>query len=397
MPVDILIPPLSQTMDTLVLVEWLKKPGDAVKKGEMLFTVETDKATLEVESPASGTLYEVYAEPNSEIAVCSVIGKILTEGESAPAVKPTQEKVPIPEQKKSSDAAKKESTPAILVIPSENRVFASPRARRLADLHHLDLAKATPSGPRGMIVERDLQPLHTQRKIGKAAPMSSTRRVISQRMMDSHLGTAPVTYLCEADASELVKYREKLISVVAPVSLRPTYTDLFIRIVCLALRSHPQLNATLEGDTLTLHERAHIALAVDTDRGLIVPVLKGADLLNLGEITRQRSTLVERALAGKCTPDELSGGTFTITNLGIMGIDIFTPIINPPQVAILAIGSIREMPATINGGIYIRQRIGLGVTCDHRAIDGAPAARFLNEVRLLVEGVGSGSLEEKTT
>lgn len=386
MPVDILVPPLSQTMDTLTLLNWVKKPGDTVKKGETLFTVETDKATLEVESPASGTLYEIFAQEDSEIEVRSVIGRILTEGEAA--LKQEEEiaraSTPTREQRsfKKSRPVREETQKASAIKPG--RLFSSPRARRLAEERNLDLSQAVPSGPRGMIVERDLEALTPDRGEGKGIPLSSTRKVIAQRMMNSHLGTAPVSYLCEADATELVHLREQILADLPESAERPTYSDLFIRIACVALEKYPDLNATIENGEVLLHAGVHISLAVDTDRGLIVPVMRDAHRLPIQQITQKRKQLVKRAITGKCTPDELSGGTFTISNLGMMGIDFFTPIINQPQVAILAVGRIRQVPAVINGVVHMRHMVGLGITCDHRVIDGAPAARFLNEIQKIL-------------
>jgi pyruvate dehydrogenase E2 component (dihydrolipoamide acetyltransferase) len=390
MPVDILVPPLSQTSDSLHLLEWLKKPGDKVVKGEALFTVETDKASLEVEAPESGTLFEVYAEPQTDIAVRSVIGKILREGEIFPqklesdkAEEQTFHEKMIPDVNSKREEQK---TPAD--SSSTKRLFVSPRARKLAYENNLDLSKAVPTGVRGILVERDARLLMGKVQFTtktESSPMSHIRQVIAKRMLESHMGTAPVSYMRETDATRLVALRNLVLSKLSANDIHPTYTDFFIHILCESLHQHPQLNGTFENGQLNLHSNMNIALAVDTDRGLIVPVLQGADQLTVRQITDQRKLIVEKAITGSLTPDELANGTFTLSNLGTLGIDFFTPIINPPQVAILGIGRIREIPAVKDGGIYIRSVVGLALTCDHRVIDGAPAARFLETFSQLVQ------------
>ena len=386
MPFDILMPPLSQTSDTLLLLEWLKKPGDTLKKGEALFTVETDKASLEVEAPESGTLYEILAEPNTEVEIRTVIGRILKEGEQpampqkAPAAEPEPTAQPITEQ------ISPQSTAAVQPPDHhQTRTFSSPRARRLAEQHGIDLTLAQASGPRGMIVEKDVAALIQKGKTAERIPQSAIRQVIAQRMLSSHLGSAPVTYMSEVDATDLVGTRQRMLARLAENQLRPTFTDFFIWIACQALKAHPQFNAVYQDDSLIVAEDIDLALAVDTERGLVVPVLRNAGSLNIEQITARRASLVERAQSGKLSADEMSVGTFTLTNLGSSGVDFFTPIINPPQVAILGIGRIREVPAVKDGGIFIRSVVGLALTCDHRVIDGAPAARFMQTLTHMIE------------
>jgi len=383
MPVDIIVPPLSQTMDTLVLLEWMKKPGDSVEKGEVLFTVETDKATLDVESPAKGTVFEVYADPQSEILVRSVIGKILKPGEQTPeeTLQKIEESQP---QRTEQDTKTKKQGKSSSPQKDTGRTFISPRARRFAAAHHLTIQRnmIEGSGVRGMIVEADLRQYiarqgSEEEEPFQVLPQTNIRRIIAERMMESHHQTAPVTYMVECDVSDLVSFRNKIITDHAADGYKPSFTDLFILAACRTLEDHPNLNARSIDEALQLHRFVHLAIAVDTERGLIVPVLRKADTLSLAQITTNRKALVARALNGSTSPEELSGGTFTISNLGAIGIDTFTPIINPPQVAILALGRIREKPAAHAGGIALRHMLHVGLTCDHRFIDGAPAARFL--------------------
>ena len=438
MTVEIFAPPLSQTADTLVIIEWLKRVGDPVTKGEVLFKVETDKAVLEVESPASGTLSAILAGAGEEVKVKSVIGSIAESGEAIveiPGIKSMSEKSPSPKPASTAVGPRGE----VLPLERQKRLFASPRARQLAAHKGVPLEELREpgTGPGGLIVERDVNAFLELRRAtprvtplarrmaeangvdlakvvparpgaaitkadieasagaGDEAPESAvtatairltpTRRTIAHRMLDSHQITAPVTYLSEVDATRLVKLRKRILGKLPEGAIRPTYTDFLIYLTCRALARHPALNATFDGERLELNESVHLALAVDTARGLIVPVIREADRMGVEEIARMRSELVGRALAGTVVPEELSGGTFTLTNLGSLGIDHFTPIINPPQVAILGVGRIREAPLVRKGKIRIRKLMGLALTCDHRVVDGGPAARFLQDLCTLIE------------
>ncbi len=453
---DIRVPPLSQTMDTLVLVEWVKQVGDPVTKGETLFIVETDKANLDVEATATGILRSISAQPGDEIKVRSVIGQILEAGDSSNLA-------PISTAEPSSGPAPESTQAHQVVKPGESqpsgRIFASPRARQLIQAKGLSLEKIHGSGPQGMIVERDVvaylknEPVRpratplaqriaqanaidlTSLTPGKsgiiskstveaalqqtpaiggtpvrqdtpvaadilpdappAAPtplpehqsmkLSPTRRTIARRMLESHTTTAPVTYLREVDATRLVELRTRLLEQLPAETPRPSYTDLLINIVCRVLIQHPQLNATFDGEQIELYTHVHLAVAVDTERGLVAPVLRQANKFGVAELTRLRSNLVAKAQAGELTPDDLSGGTFTLSNLGMLGIDSFTPLINPPQVAILGIGRIRQAPGVYKGKLRLRSWMTLALTCDHRVVDGGPAARFLSNLADLTE------------
>jgi pyruvate/2-oxoglutarate dehydrogenase complex dihydrolipoamide acyltransferase (E2) component len=215
--------------------------------------------------------------------------------------------------------------------------------------------------------------------------LTPIRKTIARRMHESHQGMAAVTYMSQADATRLVKLRKRILKKLPKGSLRPTYTDFLIFIICRALTKHPGLNATFDGELLHVHESIHMALAVDTERGLIVPVIRDAGGKGVEDIAHLRRNLVDSVLDGTVSSAELNGGTFTITNLGTLGIDHFTPIINPPQVAILGVGRIRKVPAVHKGKIRIRHVLGLALTCDHRIIDGAPAARFLSDILNFIE------------
>jgi pyruvate dehydrogenase E2 component (dihydrolipoamide acetyltransferase) len=262
----------------------------------------------------------------------------------------------------------------------------------------LDWRTLPGSGPRGHIVRDDVARALSRAEaveadVIKAIPVRSVRAVIAERMAHSVATTAHVTLTAEADATALVDLRRHLIE----DGVRVSYNDLFLYILGRALRGHPQLNASLEGDTIKVWQRIHVGdtikvwqrihvgLAVDTDRGLLVPVVQDVDCKGLLQIAGETQSLIERAKAGQCTPEELSGGTFTLTNLGMFGIDAFTPIINLPECAILGVGRIKTRPVMTGDEVVGRQMVWLSLTFDHRLVDGGPAARFLQRVVQLVE------------
>jgi pyruvate dehydrogenase E2 component (dihydrolipoamide acetyltransferase) len=421
MPVDILVPPLSQTSDSLVLVEWLKKVGDRVQKGEPIFTVETDKATLEVEAPADGVLESIAANPGDEIQIRGVIGRI---GEPDEPARVGGKKRIFASPRARQLAAKIGLTlaqldgsgtgPQGMIVEKDVRAYiermkprATPVAQRMAQDAGLDLGSITRSRPGEVIRKSDVEtnilqqkadkphteptsgPVHEGEPDSRAASritsLTATRRTIANRMAESHRNSAPVTYQRDADATRLVKLRRRILGEIGEKEVRPTITDFLIRITALVLSEHPQINATFDGSSLETYTTLHIALAIDTERGLVAPVITDVGQMGLLDIARRRSELVHKAVIGELKPEEMSGGTFTISNLGTLGIDHFTPIINPPQVAILGAGRVREVPAIHKGKVRRRYSMGLSVTCDHRVIDGAPAARFLGDICRLVE------------
>jgi pyruvate dehydrogenase E2 component (dihydrolipoamide acetyltransferase) len=436
MAIDVLAPPLGQTTDTVVLANWYKREGDTVTQGEPLFAIETDKATLDVEAPASGTLRNIKAQAGDEVKALSVIAVIIQPAEQiSAAAAPTQ-------AKSVSTVVIPAAVQPLLVIDSPRpRVFISPRARRLAEQKKVPLEVLKPTGPEGAIIERDVRAYLEQpsapaitpvaRRMAEEAgldwtqltgsgaggrvmrqditqavaetdrasetaqavsvppvdqpletvPVSSIRAVIGEKMVSSHTQTAPVTLTSEVDATALVNLRSEL----AKDDVEASYNDLFIVILARALREHPRLNASLDGKSLKLWSEVHIGLAVDTERGLLAPVIRHVGRKGLKQIAQETRLLVERARAGQCTPDELSGSTFTLTNLGMYGIDAFTPIINLPECAILGVGRIKTQPVMLDGAVVGRQMVWLSLTFDHRLVDGGPAARFLQRVAQLIE------------
>jgi pyruvate dehydrogenase E2 component (dihydrolipoamide acetyltransferase) len=274
-------------------------------------------------------------------------------------------------------------------VPSMGTPLITPVARRLAEESGLDWRSLVGSGPSGRITRDDVaralaEPEPAPAGMNEATetiPLSGVRAVIAERMLHSATHAAQVTLAAEADATALVDLRDQL----TQDDVRASYNDLFLVILGRALREYPQLNTSLEGDTIKVWRRIHVGVAVDTERGLLVPVVRDVDLKGLVELSHETGNLIERAKAGNCLPDELNGGTFTLTNLGMFGIDAFTPLINLPESAILGVGRIRRQPVMVEDEVVGRQMVWLSLTFDHRLVDGGPAARFLQRIVQLVE------------
>jgi pyruvate dehydrogenase E2 component (dihydrolipoamide acetyltransferase) len=401
---EVILPKLGQTMEEGTIVEWLKREGELVQRGEVLFMVETDKATLEVEAPARGFLRKTLVPVGETVPVLTVVALITrTADEDLSAYEPQFQ---VSDSEFRVDEAAQLATSEPETLKPETRIFASPRARRLAREKEVDLALVTGSGPKGRIVERDVvayletlalappsaptppappAPVEAVEAVAEV-PMTGVRAVIAQRMHESHQTTAPVTLTTEADATAFVELRERLkASLAAELGFNIGYNDLLIKLVAHALGQFPYMNARLDGEVIRELGEIHIALAVDTDRGLLVPVIRNADRKGVAKIAREVRELVERARTGKALPDELSGSTFTITNLGMHEVDAFTPIINLPETAILGVGRIKARPAVVEGELCVRQTMWLSLTFDHRLVDGGPAARFLQYIKKLIE------------
>jgi pyruvate dehydrogenase E2 component (dihydrolipoamide acetyltransferase) len=429
MPFEVIIPKLSTTMDEGTIVRWLKNEADQVQAGETLFELETDKAVMEVEAPISGVLGQILLPAGTTAALGEVAALIITPqeadgGQATDAVTPSHEDQP-EERVKASPLARRlaqergidlvtlqGSGPGGRIVESDvraaleqlaqpaaakpGRLIASPAARKLAKESGLDLSEVTGTGPGGRIVLEDVrkaaatpppsipQPAAGASPEGRVLPLSGVRRVIAERMAASAQTVAQVTLTTESDATRLVEWRARIVDqqLMDPV---PSYTDMALLLTARALREHPYMNARLEGEAIHLLESINIGLAVDTRRGLLVPVLCHVDQKGIASIARQARHLVEKARAGKATPDDLSGGTFTITNLGLYEIDAFTPLVNLPECAILGLGRIVAKQVVYRDEVAIRHMMTLSLAFDHRLVDGAPAARFLQRIKQLIE------------
>jgi pyruvate dehydrogenase E2 component (dihydrolipoamide acetyltransferase) len=379
MAVPITVPRLGWNMEQGVFVGWLKADGATVRAGEALFTLESDKATEDVEGFDDGVLHVPADGPHKGdvVAVGAVIGFVLQPGEPIPvASKPSL----TPQQ---SEAVAAETTSRATVAPARDRPTSSPRARRTAANLGIDWRNAKASGRTGRIRERDVLAL------AAATPVHSLRRVIADRMLTSQRSTAPVTLTTTIDATNLVNLRNRWKAASENSGdLVPTYTDLFVNAAAVALQKHLLLNSRWEDDRIVSPAGIHIGIAVDTDAGLLVPVMRDVPRLSLGELSIRARDLIDRARQRKLSASELQGGTFTVTSLGAFGIDAFTPIINHPECAILGIGRIRRCPVVHDDQIVIRDQVTLSLTFDHRIVDGAPAARFLQTLTAVIEDWG---------
>ena len=378
MPIEIVMPRLGWTMEEGTLVEWLKQNGDQVEAGEIIFTVESDKAINEIETFDSGTLHipADAPQPGDTLPIGTVLGFLLGPGEKPPAATPAS-----PAVDRETESLPQGSAPS---RPREgrpkgrkSRSAISPRALRLATELGVDLSTLKGSGRNGRIVERDVREATPARSANKVA--SATRRTIARRLTESHGETAPVTLSTEADATDFVALRAELD---VP---HLTYNGLFLKLTAAALAEHPDLNASWRDGTVHRHDEIHIGIAVDTNAGLLVPVITNVDARDLSDLARETSELIQMARQGDLKAEHLQGGTFTVTNLGAYGIDVFTPIVNLPECAILGVGRIVSRPAVYEGRIVPRDLVALSLTFDHRVVDGGPAARFLDTIRRHVE------------
>jgi pyruvate dehydrogenase E2 component (dihydrolipoamide acetyltransferase) len=395
MATPVIMPKMEMSQEAATVVQWLKREGDPVERGEPLLIIETDKVTMEVEAPASGVLAGIRAEPNQVVTVTEVIAYILQPGEELPQTissvpQPTLDS-PIPPPASALSTRPPGGTPAF--EPPPGRVRATPAARRIAIEQEVDLAALRGSGPRGRVQAADVlafspAPAAPPQLAPEIIPLQGIRRTIAERMSASATATARVTLVTEVDATAITEARTQLkASVSDEWGFAPGYNDLLGLVVARALGEFPYMNARLSADDHSIERLPYVNLgmAVDTERGLLVPVIPDAGQKGLRAFGAEFRTLVERARAGKSLPGDLTGGTFTITNLGMYDVDAFTPIINLPEAAVLGAGRIQPKPMVRDGQVVVQQMWTLSLVFDHRLVDGAPAARFLQRIKQLIE------------
>ena len=435
MPTEIYLVKVGMTMHEGTVEEWYVADGERVEAGAMLYRLETEKVNLDVDAEASGIVRHLAAEGDT-LEPGDVVGFIYADGETIPDV------LPKPKPKRDIAVVSEEAQPA--AAPAEppaaasgkrvaaspaarrlarergvsldgvagtgpggrivegdvpeappapeppKRIAASPAARKLAAELNVDLATVTGSGPRGRITREDVQaaaeaPAPAQPPAGTAMRMSAMRRTIAERMHSSLRETAQLTMDMEVDVTDLVKLRGNLVDEWADDGVRVTYTDLVLVAAARALMRHPKMNASLSHDAITAYDYAHVGIAVALDEGLIVPVIRDAHEKPLREIARESADLASRARAGSLGLGDLADGTFTVTSLGMFGVDTFTPILNPPQAGILGVGRIYDGVKWHDGAPVRTPMLRLSLTWDHRVLDGAPAAEFLAAVREYLE------------
>ncbi len=408
------MPKLSDTMSEGTLVKWLKKPGDSVAVDEDIAEVETDKATMTMPSFEEGILHTIYVKEGETVALGAALALILSDGEEAPA---DADKAPGSEAKASAPApeapaAKTEASaasPAPATAPApvasapavtSGRLKASPLARKIAKEKGVDLARLNGSGPGGRIVKKDVENAPVgggggslgllppaMAKPDRSVPLTGMRRVIAARLLESKT-TIPHFYLnIEIDTEALMNLREQ-VNAASTANGGPKYTvnDFIMRATVLATGSVPEVNGSFQGDSILYHGETHLSVAVAIEDGLVTPVIRSAQSKSIKDLAAELKDLAVRARDKKLTPNEMTGGTITISNLGAFGIGNFDAIINPPQAAILSIGTITKQPVVnAQNQIVPGQRMWIGMSCDHRVIDGAVGAKFLSELKRFLE------------
>jgi pyruvate dehydrogenase E2 component (dihydrolipoamide acetyltransferase) len=404
-------------MESGTIVRWLKSEGDPVEKGEPLYEVDTEKVTQEVEADASGVLLRI-AVAEGEVPVGRTIAVIGAEGEDVPEAEPEAGGNGTGAAREVEERAEEEGSPAeareaerergrqaaaeaaagatqAAQAPAEadgRRIKASPLARRIAREKGVELAAVRGTGPDGRIVAEDIEravaappaaaPAAPAEEL-EVVPLSQTRRTIARRLTEAW--QAPVFMLTvSADMSAASTLRAQLVERGAD-GPKPTLSDILTRLCAAALVRHPAVNAHFAGEEIRRFRSADVGLAVAAPAGLVVPVIRGADRLSIAEIASRRADVVARAREGKLQREDLEGGTFTISNLGMFGVEEFTAVLNPPQAAILAVGAIVERPVAVEGAIDVAPMMTMTLTCDHRAIDGSDGAEFLRTLKALVE------------
>lgn len=404
MAIPITIPRLGWNMEEGTFAGWLKPDGATIQSGEALFSLESEKATEDVECLDSGILRISPDGPQTGdvLAVGTIIAYLVEEGEAAPFETAAEEAEPAAKAVAAINAQVQGEPTATIAASaparSRERPAASPRARRVAAELGVDWRSLAGSGRAGRIRECDVRaaavkPVSAASStiLNIAAPIAGSpiRRTIAERMLASHLSTAPVTLTTTVDATNLVNLREQFKQAAqaggGPI---PSYTDFLVKLSAVALQQHPSLATCRTDDKTTIPDRIDIGIAVDTDSGLLVPVVRDVPSLGLKPLSVQSRDLIERARQRRLSAAEMQGGVFTVSNLGAYGIDAFTPIINLPQCAVLGVGRIRRQPVAHGEQIVLRDQLVLSLTFDHCIIDGAPAARFLQSLTLLIENPG---------
>ncbi len=414
---QVTLPRLGQGMESGTIVRWLKSEGDKVEKGDPLYELDTEKVTQEVEAEAGGVLLKILAQEGEEIEVGKAIAVIGEQGEdvaieaSEPKAEteeptevteeePAEEGEPAPGREDERERGREEGPEG----PSEpeqrvngGRVKASPLARRIAKERGIDLAQLSGTGPEGRIVAEDVERAQVApARAGATAPVATEietvklnqmRKTIARRMTEAWEAPA-FQIVMSADMTASIRLREALLERVENGGVRPTYSDILTKVVALALMRHRDMNAHFGGDQVLLFPTANIGIAVAILHGLVVPVIQSCEAKTIQEIAVARADIVERTRGGKLKAEDLENGTFTISNLGMYGVERFTAVLNPPQAGILAVGAIEERAVVEDGELEIQPRMDLTLTVDHRSVDGATASEFLRTVKSFLEEPG---------
>ena len=394
MATKVLMEALSPTMEEGRLVEWKKKEGDPVAVGEILAEVETDKAVMDLQARAAGIMLKQVIAPGATVPVGSLVGVIGDAGEDisslvAVTAEPAPKAVPAVAAAATPSSSGPAPRPTAEPAPSSGgRVKASPLAKKIAADRGVDLSRVSGSGPEGRIVVRDLDGAAAAPVIRAApgepyrdVPLTLLRKTIAKRLAQS-IGPVPTFYLTtEVDMERVAEARQAL----AAAEVKVSFNDIIVKAVALALRQHPACNAWWQDDRIRYWNEIHLSMAVAIEDGLITPVIRHADLKSLREIGAESRDLAARARDRRLAPEEYTGGTFSVSNLGMFDIDQFTAVINPPEAGILAVGSITPKPVAEGDLVVVRKRMRITMSCDHRVIDGASGAAFLQTLKQMLE------------
>jgi len=436
---EVFMPRLSDTMTEGAISQWLKAEGDTIERGDVLAEIETDKAVMDLEAYEAGVLEKILVQPGENVAIGAPIAVIgdgsgtsdVSDAEApsvepapaeqdAPPSEPADDRDEAPAEPETEPAAETEPAepepgPVAEQAPSDGRIKATPLVRSLARSHDIDLATVRGTGPGGRIIRADIEallgggkpaepepaasaaptapepqpaaaaaptggaPVATAQDDDERVPLSQIRKVTARRLTEAAL--VPVFQLTTVlDASRLNELRGEINSRLAEQGIKVSVTDLIVRAVAVALRAHPEVNASFGGDAILRHAHVNVGVAVALEDGLVVPVVKDADRKSVTAIGAEIKDLAARARAGRLKLDEMTGGTFSVSNLGMYGIDAFTAVLNPPEAAILAVGSTVDEAVVVDGEVQVRPRTRLTLTVDHRVLDGAGAAAFLREL-----------------
>jgi pyruvate dehydrogenase E2 component (dihydrolipoamide acetyltransferase) len=373
MAISVVMPALELAQETGKILSWIKKEGEPITKGEPLLEIETDKITFEVEAPADGILAGVRSSAGDEVPVGQTIAWIVAPGEQAPAEAATA--APAARAMTATVPQKAQPAPPPGRPPvAEPAAKVSPKAKRLAKELGVDLSQVRGTGPDGAITAEDVQAAASAPAAEQPAALSAIARLMAERTTQSWTTTPHFFLVREVDAGALIAMREQ------QRAANLTHTDLLVALVARVIANHPKMNASWTGSAIQLNPQVNISLAVAVKEGVVGAVIPNASSLALSEIAAQRRELAERARSGHLRPSDVSGGTFTISNLGMHGIDAFSAIITPPQAAVLAVGRITDRVVPVDGKPGIRPMLTMTLSSDHRVVDGAQAAAFLNEV-----------------
>ncbi|PDM40503.1 MULTISPECIES: dihydrolipoamide acetyltransferase family protein [unclassified Geobacillus] len=418
MAVEIFMPKLGMSMKEGTVVEWLKKKGDKVKKGESVVVISSDKIETDIEAPQDGVLLEILVEQDETVEVGKVIGYIGQEGEEAgDQSNEAPQETPQQAMQEVAVSVGTIEPKSILRQTSRHMLRVSPAARKLAREAGIDLSNIKGSGPKGRITKADvekaiqlkqasLQPVSekqmieetgqitiaetiqitTEQKGVTVKPVTGMRKVIATRMFASLQQTAQLTIHMKADVTELLELQKKLREELQDEpDIKLTITDFIARATVLALCAHKQMNSLYQNGNIHTYDSVHLGIAVALENGLVVPVIPYAEKLSLKEISKKIKELSVRAREGKLSSEEMKGSTFTITSLGAYGVEFFTPVLNPPEVGILGVGTVTDTPVFVGDAIQKRKILPLSLTFDHQVIDGAPASQFLTTIKNYLE------------